>query len=258
VLKKLQHLIKNRNINIVFQPVFDVQQQYIIGYESLSRGPEHTDLYSPDKLFALATEYELLSELEVLCRDKAISRFAELKLSGKLFLNISPMVLLSSEHPQGETIKYVHKNGLSCDQIVIELSEKYPYPHGNLLRNAIEKYRQFGFQVAIDDLGTGYSGLKQWSEVRPNIVKIDRYFVENCDKDIFKSTLIKTMFELGRTTNTKVIAEGIETKEEYEKLLSLGMIYAQGYYLAKPLALPTREYPHWALTPPQVLLTRVK
>jgi hypothetical protein len=78
-----------------------VQTKTILGYEALTRGPEKTELYSPDKLFHYATAHNLLSELEILCRDKAITRFAELQLQGKLFLNISPLVLLNKNHPQG-------------------------------------------------------------------------------------------------------------------------------------------------------------
>jgi len=98
---KIQSIIANRNINTVFQPIFDIENEIIIGYEALSRGPKNTELFSPEKLFAVAEEYELLSELELLCREKAISRFVELKLPGKLFINICINVMLNKDHPYG-------------------------------------------------------------------------------------------------------------------------------------------------------------
>ena len=132
-----------------------------------------------------------------MCRDKAIKRFAELKLTGKLFLNISPLVLLDKNHPQGETVKFVEQAGLDCQQIVIELSEKYPFPNNHHLTRCLGKISgQFGFNVAIDDLGAGYSGLKLWSQLLPNIVKVDRYFVENCHRDSFKQKFLKAIFDL--------------------------------------------------------------
>ncbi len=241
--KQLLAILASKAITTVFQPIFNVQTKTILGYEALSRGPENTGLYSPDALFQMATQYDLLSELEILCRDKAISRFAELKLQGKLFLNISPLVLLSKNHPQGETVKLVQQAGLSCDQIVIELSEKYPVPNNTMLSEALAKYRKFGFDVAIDDLGAGYSGLKLWSQLRPNIVKIDRYFVENCHQDSFKRKFLKAIFDLAQSAKAQVIVEGIETIDEFELLQRLGMVYAQGFYLAKPALEPTSVYP---------------
>ncbi len=242
---KLLEILAGKSVTTVFQPIFNVQQKTILGYEALTRGPENTELYSPDKLFYYAAQYDLISELEILCRDKAITLFAELKLQGKLFINISPLVLLSKNHPQGETIKFVQQAGLSCDQIVIELSEKYPVPNDSMLSEALAKYRQFGFDVAIDDLGAGYSGLKLWSQLRPDIVKIDRYFVENCHQDSFKRKFLKAIFDLAQSAKAQVIVEGIETIEEFELLERLGMVYAQGFYLAKPAITPIRHYPKY-------------
>jgi len=107
----------------------------------------------------------------------------------------------------------------------------------------LNKYRQFGFDIAIDDLGAGYSGLKQWSYLRPDIVKIDRYFIDKCDQDVMKREFLKILFELGRISKAHIIAEGIETKEEFELLCELGMVYSQGFFLAKPSESPITTYP---------------
>jgi EAL domain-containing protein (putative c-di-GMP-specific phosphodiesterase class I) len=243
IKEKIKEILANKSITTVFQPIFNIKEKTINGYEALTRGPVDSEYYLPDKLFQCATECGLLSELEILCRDNAISRFAELALEGKLFLNISPLVLLNKHHPQGETIRLVEQAGLSCQQIVIELSEKYPVPNDGMLSDALEKYRQFGFNVAIDDLGAGYSGLKLWSQLRPDLVKIDRYFVENCHQDSFKRKFLKAIFDLAESAEAEVVVEGIETAEEYILLEELGMIYAQGFYLAKPTSEPIRCFP---------------
>jgi len=240
MLNQLIDIITNQSICTVFQPIIEVQNSQIIGYEALTRGPENSIFFSPEMLFKAAIKHGLLSELEILCRDNAIKQFAALQLVGKLFLNISPMVLLNSAHPQGTTVKFVEQSGLSCQQIVIEISEKYPFPQGDILHNALEKYREFGFAVAIDDLGAGYSGLKQWCMLQPDIVKIDRYFVANCDQDQSKQTFLKHLFLLGHNTDAMVIAEGIETQAEYELLTELGMRYAQGFFIARPALQPSK------------------
>ncbi|WP_206483768.1 EAL domain-containing protein [Thalassotalea sp. G2M2-11] len=243
--KTIENILKNKQVTTVFQPIFDINQQTILGYEALSRGPKDTCYYSPDILFQHATHCGLLSELEILCRDTAVNAFSRLALQGKLFLNISPLVILDNAHPQGETKRLVEAAGLDCQQIVIELSEKYPTPNEQMLSQALAKYSEFGFDVAIDDLGAGYSGLKLWSQLRPDLVKVDRYFVENCHQDSFKRKFLTAIFELANSANARVVFEGIECFAEFELLRQLGMVYAQGYYLAKPAHEPVRHYPYW-------------
>ena len=242
-------IISSKNITTVFQPIFDIEHEVIIGYEALTRGPKNSELYSPETLFAKAEEHNLLSELELLCRENAIKKFVALNLAGKLFINICLNVMLNRDHPSGETIKLVEKYGLSPQQVVIEISEKSPFPENDILLKALNKYRQFGFDIAIDDLGAGYSGLKQWSYLRPDIVKIDRYFIDKCDKDVMKREFLKILFELGRISNAYIIAEGIETIEEFELLRELGMVYSQGFLLAKPSENPIVTYPSLGLEP---------
>ena len=210
--KTIQSVVSNKLITTVFQPIFDIENEVIVGYEALTRGPQNTPLFSPDLLFQAAEEYNLLSELDLICRANAITKFVELKLTGKLFINICLNVMLNKDHPHGETIKLVEQSGLSPQQVVIEISEKSPFPNSDILLKTLNKYRQFGFDIAIDDLGAGYSGLKQWSYLRPDIVKIDRYFIDQCDQDVMKREFLKILFELGRISNAHVIAEGIETK----------------------------------------------
>lgn len=248
MITNINNIIKNKAIRTVFQAIFNTQEQCVVGYEALTRGPNNSPLHQPDILFEQATQAGLLSELEILCRDNAIKRFAELNLTGKLFLNISPLVLLNKSHPQGETVKFVEQAGLNCQNIVIELSEKYPFPNDNALRDALDRYRKFGFNVAIDDLGAGYSGLKLWSQLLPDIVKIDRYFVENCDKDNFKQKFLRAIFDLATAAKAEIVVEGIECEQEFDFLQSLGMVYAQGYYLARPSYNPIRHYPDHLIT----------
>lgn len=239
----IQTIISKKLITTVFQPIFDIENETIIGYEALTRGPKDTLLYSPEFLFEKAQQFNLLSELELLCRECAINRFVELKLKGKLFINICLNVMLNKDHPYGETIKLVESSGLLPQQVVIEISEKSPFPSSDILLKALNKYKKFGFDIAIDDVGVGYSGLKQWSYLRPDIVKIDRYFIDRCDQDVMKREFLKILFELGRISNALIIAEGIETKEEFELLRELGMVYSQGFFLAKPNENPITTFP---------------
>lgn len=232
----LDDILRNEAVYPMFQPIFDIAKEQILGFEALSRGSVNNELAQPDKMFAAASKYDRLSELELLCRKKAIAQFAALNLPGKLFLNVSPKALLDPHHPKGETLHLIEEAGLNSSRVVIEVTEQDKVDDGFLLLKTISHYRQLGFQIAIDDLGAGYSGLKQWSELCPDFVKVDRYFIDYCDQSIVKREFLKSIIELAKATNTAVIAEGIERDEELKLLKKMGIVNAQGFLLARPSA----------------------
>ncbi|WP_077340219.1 GGDEF domain-containing protein [Pseudocolwellia agarivorans] len=241
--KQLQTIIENEQLTALFQPIYNTKETAVYGYEALIRGPSDSPLHSPQALFDEAVNHGLLSELELVCRRISIARFVELQLKGKLFLNVSPMVFLQSDHPQAVTLSYLKEHNLSPEQVVIELSEKYPIDASDLLQTALLHYRNLGFQIAVDDLGAGYAGLKLWSEVKPDYVKIDRYFINQCDQDPIKREFIKSILNLGQSINAKVVAEGIETQGEFEQLEELGLSIYQGFLFARPALYPPLELP---------------
>ena len=245
----LKNLILNEELTIVFQPIFNTEKSSIMGYEALTRLPAGHIISSPTTLFDIAEHCGLLSELELLCRKIAIKRFAESALEGRLFLNVSPHTIVQKQHPHGETLNLVKQYGLKPEQVVIEVTERFEASDPSLLKESLQHYRNAGFAIAIDDLGTGHSGLRQWAELRPDIVKIDRYFISGCPSNIVKRELLRTIFELGKATGVEIIAEGIEENDEYLLLKKLGMKYAQGYLLAKPAIDPVLEFPVELISP---------
>lgn len=238
----LENILKNSEITTLFQPIFDIAEQQILGYEALSRGPKGCVLEMPNALFSAAVTFDKISELELLCRSKAIENFVKLKLQGKLFLNVSPKTLLDPCHPRGETLHLVEQFGLAANRVVIEVTEQEKVDDGFLLLKTIAHYRKLGFSIAIDDLGAGYSGLKQWSELCPDYVKIDRYFIDHCDESVVKKEFLKSIIELAKVTKTAVIAEGIERPEELSLLEGLGIVHAQGFLLERPSLRPSTEF----------------
>ncbi|MDP2635872.1 MULTISPECIES: bifunctional diguanylate cyclase/phosphodiesterase [unclassified Pseudoalteromonas] len=240
--RSLENILHNSDITTLFQPIFDISDKQILGYEALSRGPTGSLLEMPSELFSAAVNYDKISELELLCRSTAIESFVKLGLKGKLFLNVSPKTLLDPCHPKGETLHLIEKFGLAASRVVIEVTEQEKVDDGFLLLKTIAHYRKLGFSIAIDDLGAGYSGLKQWSELCPDFVKIDRYFIDHCDQSVVKKEFLKSIIELANVTNTEVIAEGIERIEELYLLESLGIVNAQGFLLERPNTKPSTEF----------------
>ncbi|QYK04773.1 bifunctional diguanylate cyclase/phosphodiesterase [Shewanella zhangzhouensis] len=240
---ELTKIIEKQSIESLFQPIFNISAGKIHGFEALSRGPVHSPLYSPVPLFKTAEHEGRLSELETLCRQIAAGRFAERKLPGKLFINISPKALLDPDHPKGKTLTMLQQLGISPSQVVIELSEQHPADDIDLLKTCLLHYRNQGFLTAIDDLGAGYSGLRLWSELAPDYVKIDRHFIHQIDKHPVKQEFVRSIVELCQSLTCKVIAEGIETEAELQVLRQLGIIYCQGFLLGRPETNPDKHLP---------------
>lgn len=235
--QELQRIVQHKLLQPLFQPIVSMQTQQIIGYEALIRGPSDSPLHSPVKLFESACHCQMLESLEMLCRDISISEYSRQQGQGLLFLNVNPLLLLQSDHPSGLTLGLLAKYGLDPSQVVIELSEQYQVDDSDLLLKAVHHYRELGFQIAIDDLGSGFSGLKLWSELKPDIIKIDRYFISQLEQDPTKKAFVRTIIELAKTTGARVVAEGIETQAEFLVCRELGADFAQGYLLARPHAL---------------------
>jgi len=239
----LQKLIDERLLTPLFQPIVDWNRQRILGYEALIRGPENTNLHAPDQLFAAAQSHHQLAALEFACREVSCETFAALGLPGKLFLNMSPLSFTDSEYRNGVTREILQRVGLSTERIVFELTERQPLDEPALLSRATAHFRRQGFAVALDDLGAGYAGLRVWSELYPDYVKIDRHFISGIDTDSVKREFIRAMLAIAHRTGNKVIAEGIETREELQTLVSMGVDYFQGFFLGRPTARPLTQLP---------------
>lgn len=231
---ELTSVIAQQQITSLFQPIVHLRRGSVVGYEALSRGPSDSPLHSPAALFDVAQHTGRLSKLDLLCRLCAIRRFVEFDTQALLFINVSPVTLLSEDHPKGRTLELLNEFGLKPEQVVIELSEQHQVDCPKTLLHAVEHYRKLGFLIAIDDLGSGFSGLKLWSEVRPDIIKIDRYFVSQIHSDPLKKEFVRSIVSLAQTTGSKVVAEGIETDEELIQVQELGIDYGQGYLLGHP------------------------
>lgn len=231
---ELERILAHKLLTPLFQPLVALSDGSVWGYEALIRGPSDSALHSPILLFKTAQAFDLLEELELLCRQISINAFATAGVDGLLFLNVNPLLLLTSDHPSGLTKKYIQQAGLEPDRIVIELSEQFQVEDTGLFISAVKHYRDFGFKIAIDDLGSGFSGLKLWSELQPDIVKIDRYFIDQLHLDPIKKAFVKNIIELAKNTQSVIVAEGIETSEELLTCKELGADFGQGYLLGRP------------------------
>lgn len=233
LVKGLQHLIQSKEVDIHYQPIWYLETQSVLGWEGLARGPRNSELQSPGMLFDTAERTGCLLDVERLCRNTAI-RNANIGMDQLLFLNISPNILSDPSFRQGETRTVIQEMGLRPEQIVFEITEHHAIQEYQAFRKLIIHYKEQGYQIAIDDVGTGYSGLVTLMQVKPDFVKIDMTMIRGMEKDRTKQDIVRAIHQISNGFSGTVIAEGIETQEELECVMRCGVEYGQGFLLGRP------------------------
>ena len=235
---ELADLIREARITTLFQPIVDPRSRGICGFEALSRGPSDSWLHSPQNLFAAARRAGMKGELDYLCMQNAFKRFVAARVAGHLFINVSPDTIYEDPNFAARFLEFARVAGMPTERCVIELTEESLLDDYARLRSALQSLRDAGCAIAIDDLGAGSSGLRTWSELKPDYVKIDRYFVSGIDSDATKLGFVRSMLDMGRAMGCRVIAEGVETERECRELVDLGMDRLQGHLFGRPGVAP--------------------
>jgi diguanylate cyclase (GGDEF)-like protein len=230
----LREIIASRTITTLFQPIVDLRSMEIIGYEALSRGPVNTPLFGPLDLIAQAEQDNCLWKLEELFRETAITSASALGIKCLLFLNVDPNVVNDPSFTTGFTRQSISDHGLMPEMIVFEFTERSAIENYKSFRSAMYHYIEQGYKTAIDDTGAGYSNMSMITRIKPNFIKIDMELIRGVDADSFKQAIIKSFVWLVNLTNTKLIAEGIETMGEAKTLLNMGVHAGQGFLLGRP------------------------
>lgn len=234
VLAELKNILELRRVKTVFQPIVSLADGHVMGYEALSRGPQGSPLEWPDKLFQAAEKFNKVWDLELLCRVKALDRARTMKQDKMLFINVDPNIIHDGRFQKGLTKDMLSQYQINATNIIFEITEKTSVSDYRAFRRVLDNYISQGYKIALDDTGSGYSGLKLLTETRPQFVKIDMDLVRDIDKDSLKQALMKAFHEFSLVTNIKIIAEGIETVDELNTLIGIGISYGQGYLLQRP------------------------
>lgn len=232
----LGEIIALRRLSAVFQPIARLANGMVYAHEALIRGPEGGHLYNPDALFAQASMETLTFELELACLVVILQRWGELAQRGRLFINISAQALvrLINEAGTQPVIRLMRRWGISSRQLVLEITEHERVLDMQALVDAAKAVRRLGIQIALDDFGDGRSSLRLWSEVRPEVVKIDKYFTKHISTHADKVKTIQALQKIAEIFGSELVAEGIETDDDLRLLRDLGLTYGQGYFLARP------------------------
>lgn len=233
----IEEIIKEERISPVYQPIVSLSTGEIFGYEALSRFDlqrNESDTVSTRDIFQTAYQSGQLWDLERLCRKKALEGAKHISHGLKLFLNVSPNVIHDNQFRSGFTNKYLNKYGISATDVVFELTEHMAIENMDSFKSVLNHYRRQGYETALDDVGAGESGLNTLLALNPTYLKLDMEIIRDIEKHHNKRSLVKAFVQFANTSNTILIAEGIETEKELAVLSELGVDYGQGFYLGRP------------------------
>lgn len=232
-----KEFLENLVITPHYQPIIDVASGTVFGYEALSRFTLKGENLPPLKAFRMAEDMDLVGELDSLCREKAITEFPK-DMGVFLFLNIFPSYLTTEFFGKNRNFKFVVDLGLKPETVVLEITEAEKIKDSALFKRAIGYYKDMGFQVGIDDLGTGYNSLQILLELEGllDFVKLPRELVNGVSRSKIKHHLLKVLSEVSLNIGAKPVYEGIEQEEDLKTLFyDLGAQLYQGFYFARPM-----------------------
>jgi EAL domain-containing protein (putative c-di-GMP-specific phosphodiesterase class I) len=218
------------HVRFVCQPIVRLRDRALVGYELLVRGPRGTVLMKPDGLFHQAQALDVLLETDFLvfvqalgCRPRGI----------RCFVNLFGSTV---ERFFQQVVEELERHDLRT--IVLEVNERFPPSRWASLRDALDPLRERGLKVALDDVGAGFSNLDMVVDLRPDIVKIDRFFIENIFTSKESVERVEHIVQLAKKLGMDVIAEGVETEQQVALLEEKGVIFGQGHLFGRPEPLP--------------------
>ncbi len=176
--EELKKIVSEKKFNIFFQPIISLSDGKVIGYEALTRGPEGSYFYNPEVLFEEAKKANLLWDLEMVTRIKAIETFNSFKSDRLLFLNVDPEIIKDEHFIRGTTKEVLQFYGINPSNLIFEITEKTAIEDYKAFKNVIDHYKSQGYKIAIDDVGAGYSGLSAIAQIKPYYVKIDMSLIK--------------------------------------------------------------------------------
>jgi diguanylate cyclase (GGDEF)-like protein len=237
---RVRDLIEARQLVPHFQPIIDLTDGAVHAHEALVRTPQGCAWPNPDALFAAAREQGETEALEVECIRLALSQWQGLSTPGRLFLNISATTLMKvlAQMDIERILAVASKGRLRGSDIVVELTEHEHVKDFDTLLSSVRRLRRHSIAVALDDFGDGRSSLRLWSELKPEIVKIDKYFTHELPSRPEKVQTLRALMQISQTLGASLVAEGVETAEELRLLRDLGIPFGQGWLLGRPAAQP--------------------
>lgn len=227
----LRSTIRDGAVFIEYHPIIVTATEEIYGFEALARGVRR-ELRSPEVLFEVAEEANMVWELSRLLRRRAVSGIInELKEGQFLFLNIDPH---DFDDPTFRNLDPEELGITDPSRVVLEITERTAIKDYPRFQEYLKSFRDRGFRFAVDDAGSGYAGLGSIANLAPDYIKLDISLIANIDSNFLKQNLVETMVTFANNHGTQVIAEGVERREEFETVRQIGVHFTQGFLFHRP------------------------
>src|SRR5580693_1344364 len=236
-------LIEEGRLQTLFQPIWNLDAEALLGVEALTRPDASYGLSGPAEAFDVAEQIGHVHELDVLCVESALRLAPELHPGVLLFLNLSPLTLDQDADADAWLAPAVERAGLSAQMVVVEVTERFGGRIERVVKR-LKRLREQGFKIAVDDVGTGNSGLEMLSKLDPEFVKLDRSIIAAAATESGARAVLMAMATFARQTGAFVIAEGIEDddtlqflraiNEEHELACERIIQGGQGFGLGRP------------------------
>jgi len=216
----VRRLSEEGRLETVFQPIWNLDQETLLGVEALTRPDPSYGLSGPAEAFDIAEQIGRVRQLDVLCVENALRSAPELREGVLLFLNLSPLTLDLDAETDAWLAPAVERAGLRPESVVVEVTERFGGRTESVLKR-LKQLRQQGFKIAIDDVGTGNSGLEMLRRIDADFVKLDRSIVVGAATEPGARAVLMAMATFARQTGAFVIAEGIEDQDTLQFLLEI-------------------------------------
>ncbi len=236
--QELRHALRTGGLEMHYQPIIDLTTTELVGFEALmrwrhsERGWVHPSVFIP-----LAEQSELIVEIGLFALRESIAALSSLEKTGTgadpPFVTVN---LSSRQFHDPELVSVIESalvNGLKPERLILEITESVTLLEVAETLNVIERLKRLGIAIALDDFGTGYSSLSYLTLLQPKIIKIDQSFVSPMHESIHNNTLLEAIVSLGQKLNMTVLAEGIETESQLERLRRVGCDLGQGYLFSR-------------------------
>ncbi len=232
-------ILENNSITILFQPIVQIADMSIYAYECLARGvKKNGELQNPLEMFDTARKTDMLFNLDRQCREASIKIAAQKDIDRNIFVNFLPSSIYNPVYCLQDTVRWSRKLNFDPLSIVFEVVETEKVTDTEHLIKILEFYKEKGFRTALDDMGNGYSSLSLFVTLHPDVVKIDMDLIRDIHSNTIKQTVVKALIDMAKKSRTAVLAEGVETAEEFSWLKQQEIDFVQGYYFSKPTADP--------------------
>ena len=214
-----------------YQPIVDVAARTVFGHEALVRGPNGESAFSVLSQVNDQNRYKF----DQACRVKAVAGAARLGMREYLSINFLPNAVYRPDLCLRTTLEAAKEYDFPIERIIFEVTESEQVRDRKHLVNIFEEYRRFGFMTAIDDFGAGYAGLNLLAEYQPHLAKLDMDLIRGIDTHRPRQLIVANMIAMCRDLGVRILAEGVETREERDFLRDAGIDLMQGYFFSKPV-----------------------